>query len=78
MSASSDVLLGALITALAVLLSMSGGLMAHRNHARGLHGWPSMAWSMGYGALAALIVALALGRPYTIDLGAPYLLSPAG
>lgn len=77
MSASTDVLLGAMFTALAVLLSMSGGLMAHRNHARGLHGWPSMAWSMGYGALASLLVALALGRPYTIDLGAPYLLSLA-
>ncbi|MDA0276153.1 MAG: EamA family transporter, partial [Proteobacteria bacterium] len=76
-SASSDVLLGALFTALGVLLSMSGGLMAHRNHALGLHGWPSMAWSMGYGALAALIAALAMGRTYTIDLGAPYLLSLA-
>jgi drug/metabolite transporter (DMT)-like permease len=36
-----------------------------------------MAWSMGYGALCALVVALALGRSYTIDLGAPYLLSLA-
>lgn len=76
-SASSDVLLGALFTALGVLLSMSGGLMAHRNHALGLYGWPSRAWSMGYGALAALIAALAMGRTYTIDLGAPYLLSLA-
>ena len=75
MSASSNVALGAMFTALAVLLSMSGGLLAHRNHVRGLHGWPTMAWSMGYGALASLVVALALGREYTIDWGAPYLLS---
>lgn len=69
--------LGALFTLLAVLLSTSGGLLAHRNHERKLHGWPTMAWSMAYGSLCALAVALALGRSYTIDLGAPYLLSLA-
>jgi drug/metabolite transporter (DMT)-like permease len=67
--------LGAAFTLLAVLISTSGGLLAQRNHQKGLHGWPTMAWSMGYGALASLVVALALGREYTIDLGAPYLLS---
>ncbi len=72
---AGDMALGAIFTLLAVLLSTSGGLLAHRNHQRKLHGWPTMAWSMGYGALASLIVALALGRSYTIDLGAPYLLS---
>ena len=69
--------LGAAFTLLAVLLSTAGGLLAHRNYERKLHGWPTMAWSMGYGALSALIVALALGRSYTIDLSAPYLLSLA-
>jgi drug/metabolite transporter (DMT)-like permease len=69
--------LGAVFTLLAVLLSTAGGLLAHRNHERKLHGWPTMAWSMGYGALSALIVALALGRSYTIDLGAAYMLSLA-
>ena len=72
---SRDVALGALFTVLAVLISTVGGLIAQRNHQRKLHGWPTMAWSMGYGALSSLIVALALGRNYTIDLGAPYLLS---
>jgi len=70
-----DIGLGALFTALAVLVSTGGGLLAQRNHQRGLHGWPTMAWSMAYGGLCSLIVALALGRPYGIDLGAPYLLS---
>ena len=69
--------LGAAFTFLAVLLSTAGGLLAHRNYERKLHGWPTMAWSMGYGALSAVIVALALGRSYTIDLSAPYLLSLA-
>ena len=72
---SSNVALGALFTVLAVLLSTAGGLLAQRNHQRGLHGWPTMAWSMAYGSIASLLVALALGRPYTIDLGMPYLLS---
>ena len=72
---SRDVALGAVFTLLAVLISTSGGLLAQRNHQRGLHGWPTMAWSMAYGALASLAAALALGRPYSIDPGAPYLLS---
>jgi len=75
LAASREVALGALFTVLAVLISTAGGLIAQANHARGLHGWPTMAWSMAYGALAALAVALALGRPYTIDLGPAYLLS---
>ena len=70
-----NIALGALFTGLAVLISTSGGLLAQRNHQRGLHGWPTMAWSMGYGGLASLAIALALGRSYTIDLCAPYLLS---
>jgi drug/metabolite transporter (DMT)-like permease len=72
---SRNVVLGAAFTMMAVLVSMTGGLLAHRNHERGLYGWPTMAWSMGYGALTSLLVALALGREYTIDLSAPYLLS---
>jgi drug/metabolite transporter (DMT)-like permease len=72
---SRNVALGALFTVLAVLISTGGGLLAQRNHQRGLHGWPAMAWSMAYGGACSLVVALALGRPYGIDLGAPYLLS---
>ena len=36
---------------------------------------PGTAWGMAYGALAAAVVALALGVPWTIDLRAPYLAS---
>jgi drug/metabolite transporter (DMT)-like permease len=72
---AQGVALGALLTALAVLISNAGGLLAQRNHQRGLYGWPAMAWSMGYGGLVSLAVALALGRSYAIDTGAPYLLS---
>ena len=72
---SRSVALGAAFTLLAVLISTAGGLLAQRNHQRKLHGWPTMAWSMGYGGLASLAVALALGRPYTVELSASYLLS---
>jgi drug/metabolite transporter (DMT)-like permease len=74
-AATRDVALGAAFTLLAVLISTSGGLLAQRNHQRGLHGWPTMAWSMAYGGMSSLIVALALGRSYAIDPRAPYLLS---
>ena len=66
---------GALFTVLAVLVSAIGGLIAHRNHQRRLHGWPTMAWSMGYGGLAALAIALALGRPLAIEWSPAYLIS---
>jgi drug/metabolite transporter (DMT)-like permease len=66
---------GALFTVLALLISAIGGLIAYRNHERKLHGWPTMAWSMGYGGLAALAIALALGRPIAIEWSPAYLLS---
>ena len=72
---SHSVALGAAFTLLAVLISTAGGLLAQRNHQRKLHGWPTMAWSMGYGGVASLTVALALGRPYTVEPSASYLLS---
>jgi len=75
LSASRDVALGALLTMLAVLLSMTGGLLAHRNHARKLSGLPTMAWSMAYGGLSALAAGLALGRPLAFDWSPGYVLS---
>jgi drug/metabolite transporter (DMT)-like permease len=72
---SRDVALGALLTMLAVLLSMTGGLLAHRNHTRKLTGLPTMAWSMAYGGLASLVVALALGHPLAFDGSPGYVFS---
>jgi drug/metabolite transporter (DMT)-like permease len=66
---------GAVLTLLAVLVSTVGGLLAHRNHVRGLHGLPSIAWSMGYGGVFALLVAVLLGRNLSIDATPAYLLS---
>lgn len=75
--ARGDTAIGTLLTVAAVLVSTCGGLLAHRNQVRGLTGWPTMAWSMGYGAAATFLVALLLGRDLAFDLSAPYLLSLA-
>ena len=70
-----NVALGTLLAAMAVLISAAGGLVAHRNHQRGLHGWPTMAWSMAYGGTISLAVALALGRPIAFSWTPGYLVS---
>ena len=70
-----NVVLGAAFTAGAVFVTTLGNLVAHRNHERKLHGWATMAWSMGYGALASLLAAFALGVPLAFDGSPAYLLS---
>lgn len=70
-----NVALGAVMTMGAVLITSAASLVAYRNHQRGLHGWPTMAWSMGYGGLTSLAVALALGRPLGFDPSPGYVLS---
>jgi drug/metabolite transporter (DMT)-like permease len=70
-----SVMLGAVFTAGAVLVTTLGNLVAHRNHERKLHGWATMAWSMGYGGLASLVAAIALGEPLTFDASPAYVLS---
>jgi drug/metabolite transporter (DMT)-like permease len=70
-----NVSLGALFTAAAVLVTTLGNLVAHRNHERKLHGWATMAWSMGYGGVASLVASAAMGEPLAFDWSPPYLLS---
>jgi drug/metabolite transporter (DMT)-like permease len=70
-----SVMMGAVFTAGAVLVTTLGNLVAHRNHERKLHGWATMAWSMGYGGLASLVAAIALGEPLTFDPSPAYVLS---
>lgn len=75
LSQGEGVAYGALLTLGAVIVSVAGGLLAHHNHTRALHGLPTIAWSMGYGGLSALVIALALGRTLTIGSSPAYLLS---
>ena len=77
LSQNKGIAQGATLTMLAVLGSVVGGLLAHRNHQRGLFGLASMAWSMGYGGFFALLIALALGRQLAIGTTSAYLLSLA-
>ncbi|MEO8311224.1 MAG: EamA family transporter [Caldimonas sp.] len=54
--------LGAWLTVASVLLSAVGSLAASRNRARRIALLPAMGFGMLYGALAAAVVAVALGR----------------
>lgn len=67
--------LGALYTAMAVIVSALGAMVAHRNQAARLPLWQTMAWGMLYGALFSLGVTLATGKPLGFDATPGYVLS---
>ena len=67
--------LGAFYTALAVLISTVGSMVAHRNHDAGLPVWQSLAWGMLYGALSSLAILLAAGKPLGFEPTLPYVAS---
>jgi drug/metabolite transporter (DMT)-like permease len=70
-------LLGAVFTVAAVLLSTVGSLVASRNRHHGVPLLPALGFGMLYGALSALVVALALGRPMTLPTAPSWWLSLA-
>jgi drug/metabolite transporter (DMT)-like permease len=70
-----DTALGALYTAIAVVTSALGSLVAHRNHDARLPLWQSMAFGMLYGAIFSFAVALASGRAPGFEATPGYLLS---
>jgi len=70
-----SVAIGALFTAAAVLVTTLGNLAAHRNHQQKLTGWPTMAWSMGYGGLVSLAAALTFGDGLAFDWSPGYVIS---
>jgi drug/metabolite transporter (DMT)-like permease len=71
----ADTAWGAFFTALAVIVSTLGNMVAHRNSTRGLPMWPSIAWGMLYGAALSLAVALLSGRPLAFEATFPYVAS---
>jgi drug/metabolite transporter (DMT)-like permease len=75
LQAGGNPMLGAIYTAVAVLVSALGAMVAHRNQAKKLPLWQSMAWGMLYGALCSLAIALAAGRPLGFDATPAYVLS---
>jgi len=69
--------LGAVFTAISVLVSTLGSMAAHRNHEAKIPVWQNMAWGMLYGAGFAVLWNLAAGKPFAFETSTPYLLSLA-
>jgi drug/metabolite transporter (DMT)-like permease len=69
--------LGAVFTVASVLLSAVGSLVASRNRQRGIPLLPAMGFGMLYGAAAAAIVALLLGRTFALPSQPSWWLSLA-
>ncbi|MEO5843375.1 MAG: DMT family transporter [Caldimonas sp.] len=67
--------LGALLTVASVLLSAVGSLAASRNRKRGIALLPGMGFGMIYGAIAAALVAVVLGRGIAVPSAPSWWLS---
>jgi drug/metabolite transporter (DMT)-like permease len=70
-----DTALGATYTAIAVILSTLGSMVAHRNNTKGIPLWQGMAWGMLYGAGCALAITLVTGKVIDFEPSTPYVLS---
>ena len=65
--------LGALYTALAVITSAVGSVVAARNPQRGVPIWQAMAFAMLYGAACSLVIALGTGQTIGFDWSPSYV-----
>lgn len=70
-----DTALGAMWTALAVIVSTFGSLVAYRNNRAGIGMWQAMAWGMLYGAGFALLATLVQGKAVGFEATFPYVAS---
>lgn len=68
-----ETLSGVLFTALAVVTSAAGSLIASRNQARGIAVRPALAWASLYGAAVTLAVALAGGKSLALPVQPGYV-----
>ncbi|MFN7888053.1 MAG: DMT family transporter [Betaproteobacteria bacterium] len=68
-------MVGALLTALAVLASSLANMVVLRNHRAGVDGWAPLALAMGWGAAAGWVYAAAIGAPLAIRWSWPFALS---
>jgi len=66
---------GLLLALMATLVASLGNMVATRNHRHGLPVMQVNIWSMLYGALFVLGVALARGEPLAFDFSWPYIAS---
>jgi drug/metabolite transporter (DMT)-like permease len=74
-SGGGNELRGLLIALAATLLASLGNLVATRNHRRGMPVLQLNAWSMFYGAVFVIVIALASRQPLLFDLSWPYVAS---
>jgi drug/metabolite transporter (DMT)-like permease len=75
LTGDGDTALGAFYTALAVILSSLGSMVAHRNRDAQVPVWQSMAWGMLYGAICSLAITLGLGKSLSFLATPAYVLS---
>jgi drug/metabolite transporter (DMT)-like permease len=75
LDSNTQLLLGALLTAAAVITSTIGNVPAEHAARQGLSVWQQMTWGMAYGGVACLVYVLIMGLPLGIDMRASYLLS---
>lgn len=75
LSTDRPIVIGALLTAAAVLASALSNMVVMRNQAAGLAGWAPLALAMGYGALTSWIAVALLGRPLAVQWSWPFTLS---
>ena len=69
------VLLGALFTITAVVLSCLANMITLRLQRAGVVGWPPIGLGMAYSALCSFCIALVLGRPLSILWSAPFAIA---
>jgi drug/metabolite transporter (DMT)-like permease len=75
MRSDRNTALGAVFTALAVIVSALGAMAAHRNNDAHLPMWQTMAWGMLYGAMLALVIAFATGKSLAFEATPAYIAS---
>ena len=72
---SGPALVGLAMAFAAMIAAALGNVFAHYGEVAKAPLGPSMAWSMGYGAVLLTLFSLATGRPWAFDLRVPYVLS---
>jgi len=75
LSADTAAVRGSLYTALGVLASAPGGVIASRNSSRGMPVWQALAMGMLYGAACSLLITLAAGKPLGFEWSVSYVAS---
>jgi drug/metabolite transporter (DMT)-like permease len=74
-SADGPLVIGAALTAGAVLVSALANMVMTGLQKDGLSGWAPLAAGMGYGAIASWLVVLLLGVPLTVSWSLPFAAS---